>query len=55
MKILEQSPRRPKLELQISDDFLPVSYHRTENTPVEAEPTPDLIEEVMAGSLAELA
>jgi hypothetical protein len=55
MKILEQSPRRPELELRIGDDFLPVSYFRTENTPVEAEPTPDLLEEVMAASLAELA
>jgi hypothetical protein len=55
MKILEQSPRRPELELQIGDDFLPVSYFRTENTPVEVEPTPDLLKEVMAASLAELA
>jgi hypothetical protein len=55
MKILEQSPRRPELELQIDDDFLPVSYFRTENTPVEVEPTPDLLKEVMAASLAELA
>jgi hypothetical protein len=30
MKILEQSLRRPELELQIGDDFLPVSYFRTE-------------------------
>jgi hypothetical protein len=55
MKILEQSPRRPEFELQIGDDFLTVSYLRTENTPVEAEPTPDLLEEVLAASLAELA
>jgi hypothetical protein len=55
MKILEQSPRRPEFELQIGDDFLAVSYLRTENTPVEAEPTPDLLEEVLAASLAELA
>jgi hypothetical protein len=43
------------LELQIGDDFLPVCYLRIENTPVEVEPTPDLLEEVMAASLAELA
>jgi hypothetical protein len=43
------------LELKIGDDFLPVSYLRTENTPVEAEPKPDLLEEVMAALLAELA
>jgi hypothetical protein len=55
MKILEQSPRKPELELQIGDDFLPASYLRTENTLVEAEPTPDLLEEVMAASLPELA
>jgi hypothetical protein len=55
MKILEQSLRRPELELQIGDNFLLVSYLRTENTPVESEPTPDLLEEVMATSLAELA
>jgi hypothetical protein len=55
MKILEQSPRKPKLELKTGDDFLPVSYLRIENTPVEAEPKPDLLEEVMAASLAELA
>jgi hypothetical protein len=30
-------------------------YLRTENTPVEAEPKPDLLEEVMDTSLAELA
>jgi hypothetical protein len=54
MKILEQSPRRPELELQIGDDFLPVSYLRTKNTPVEAEPTPDLLEDEMVPSLAEL-
>jgi hypothetical protein len=33
MKILEKSPRKPKLELKIGDDFLSVSYLRTENTP----------------------
>jgi hypothetical protein len=55
MKILEQSPRKPELELQIGDDFLPVSYLRTENTLVEAEPKHDLLEEVMVASLAELA
>jgi hypothetical protein len=55
MKILEQSPRNPELELEIGDDFLLVSYLRTENTPVEAKPKPDLLEEVMAASLAELA
>jgi hypothetical protein len=43
------------LELQIGDDFLPVSYLRTENTLVEAEPKHDLLEEVMVASLAELA
>jgi hypothetical protein len=55
MKILEQSQRKPKLELKISDDYLPVSYHRIGNTPVEAESKPDLLDEVMAASLAELA
>jgi hypothetical protein len=55
MKILEQSLRKPELELKIGDDFLPVSYLRTENTPVEAKPKPDLLKEVMAASLAELA
>jgi hypothetical protein len=43
------------LELKIGDDFLLVSYLRTENTPVESEPKPDLLEEVMATSQAELA
>jgi hypothetical protein len=43
MKILELSPRKPELELKIIDDFLPVSYLRTENTPLEAEPKPDLL------------
>jgi hypothetical protein len=52
MKILEQSLRKPELELKIGDDFLPVSYLRTENTPVEAKPKPDLLKEVMAASLA---
>jgi hypothetical protein len=55
MKILEQSPRKLVLEPKIGDDFLPVTYLRTENTPVEAEPKPNLLEEVMAASLAELA
>jgi hypothetical protein len=55
MKILEQSPRKPELELQIGDDFLPVSYLRTQNSPAEAKPKPDLQEEVMAASLGELA
>jgi hypothetical protein len=55
MKILEQSPRKPELELKIGDNFMPVSYLRTENTPVEAEPKSYLLEEVMAASLAELA
>jgi hypothetical protein len=55
MKILEQSPRKPELELKISNDFLSVSYLRVENTPVNAEPKPDLLEDVMAASLAELA
>jgi hypothetical protein len=55
MKSLEQSPRKPELEVKIGDDFLPVSYLRTENTPVEVEPKPDLLEEVMAASLVELA
>jgi hypothetical protein len=43
------------LELKIGDDFLLVSYLRTKNTPVEAEPKPDLLEEVMVASLADLA
>jgi hypothetical protein len=34
MKILEQCPRKLELELKIGDDILPVSYLRTENTPV---------------------
>jgi hypothetical protein len=55
MKILEQSPRKQFLERKIGDNFLPVSYHRTENTPVEVEPKSDLLEKVMAASLAELA
>jgi hypothetical protein len=55
MKILEQSPRKPELELKIDDDFLPISYLRTENSLVEAEPKPDRLEGVMAASLAELA
>jgi hypothetical protein len=55
MKILEQSPRKPELELKIGNDFLSVSYLRVENTLVKAEPKPDLLEEVMAASLAELA
>jgi hypothetical protein len=55
MKILEQSPRKSELELKISDDFLPVSYLRTKSTPIEAEPNPGLLEEVMAASLEELA
>jgi hypothetical protein len=55
MTILEQSPRKPELELKIGDDFLPVSNLRSENTLVEAEPKPDLLEEIMAASLAELA
>jgi hypothetical protein len=55
MKILEEPPRKPELELKIGNDFLPVSYLRTENTPVEAEPKLDLLEEVMVASLAELA
>jgi hypothetical protein len=55
MKILEQSPRKPELELRIGDDFIPVSYLRTKNTLVEAKPKPDLLEKVMAASLVELA
>jgi hypothetical protein len=55
MKILEQSPRKTELELKIGDDILPISYIRTENTPVEVEPKVDLLEEVMAASLTELA
>jgi hypothetical protein len=55
MKNLEQSPRNLVLELKIGEYFLPVSYLRIENTPVEAEPRPDLLEEVMVASLAELA
>jgi hypothetical protein len=43
MKILEQSPRIPISKLKIGDDFLPMSYLRTENTPVEAEPKPDIL------------
>jgi hypothetical protein len=54
MKILDQSSRKLELELKIADDFLPVSYLRTKNTLVEAEPKLDLLEEVMAASLAEL-
>jgi hypothetical protein len=55
MKILEQFLRKPELELKISGDFLPVSYLSTKNTPVEAESKPELLEEVMDVSLAELA
>jgi hypothetical protein len=55
MKILEQSPRKPELELKIDDDFPPVSYLRTENTLVEVEPKLDLLEEVMAALVAKPA
>ena len=53
-KILEKAPTNQLVELRIGNELIDVSYSQSLNTPLEADPDPDPLEEVRSAHLLDL-